>query len=1098
VDGITLEQIDVASQAAQASAELTDDQKKEIEEFYKRAREQLGFYKQLEERITELQQTIDYAPERLAKRKAKVGTPFIPFEPDPNSETVAELEQKLAQEVEKLKNSEKKLEDLEKEPKRRADRTKELGETNATVRDRIRKLEEELATKPAEGESPELTAAKRALLRAKMQVIGKEEEANKKELAMFAATSEVLPIDRDLAIRTVTRYQQRIEIANKAINLRRTIDAENQRREALLAAQNAAKLSPVCKEIAEKNAELAAQRRPLIQNIGETTTKLSDITPKLAKLKLQSKLIREKIDTGGLTEQTGEILRNQQQELPNLEMHRKSISKAQESLTRTQLRIIDLDAQRTGLVDVGAVAESMILAQGKAKDAPDYLHIYDAAKKLLDAQRVYADTLIADSKSYVEALTILLESEKELLTEAEAFADYIAERILWVKSGSPIDRSDFRQTAVAARWFISVENWKSAVTAITKDFFANIAIYALFAIGFVACLFFIHGRGRRTLRAIGADVQKNYVFTTTLTLYAFVLTFVVAAIWPLAVAFVGWRLRGLIAESPFAAAVGNGLMMVAYTFFALEVLRQICRHNGIADAHFRWKAKSLLIIRRNLYALLVLEIPLVFIVASLESWRTITKDSSMSHSLGRLAFIAGMLVLARFTHKIFTPKDGVLQDILSNLQGGWMDRGRVVLHPIAVLTPIALSLVAGMGYYYSAQKTSERLLATVLLGAIVIMGNALMLRWLFAVRGRLAIEQARKRKAAEQEAENNESTEESSIPVPMETSVGFAFLMGLWLIWAPFMPALKILEQVQVWSSTATVAKTTTTPEGVPETKTFEEQVPVDLADLIKASVLAFATFIAAQNIPGLLEITLLTRLPLDAGGRYATAKLASYVIVLMGMVLIANLMGIGWSNVQWLAAAVSVGLGFGLQEIFANFVSGLIILFERPIRVGDLVTVNDRSGTISKIRIRATTIVDFDRKEVIVPNKAFITDQIHNWTLTDRVVRMAFEVGVAYGSDTELARSLMLKIAGEHPRVLKDPAPQALFDGFGDSTLNLILRVFVCNIDYFLITRHEINTAIDREFREHNIEIAFPQREIHVHGGAKSIPMLEAASRRA
>lgn len=139
--------------------------------------------------------------------------------------------------------------------------------------------------------------------------------------------------------------------------------------------------------------------------------------------------------------------------------------------------------------------------------------------------------------------------------------------------------------------------------------------------------------------------------------------------------------------------------------------------------------------------------------------------------------------------------------------------------------------------------------------------------------------------------------------------------------------------------------------------------------------------------------------------------------------------------KLQWLAAALSVGLGFGLQEIFGNFVSGLIILFERPVRIGDTVTIGTFSGTVSKIRIRATTITDFDRKEVIIPNKAFVTERLINWSLSDTVTRVVIRLGVAYGSDLDKVKEVLLKAAHDHPKVMQEPAPAVFFTTFGAST---------------------------------------------------------------
>ncbi|NLX12411.1 MAG: mechanosensitive ion channel [Phycisphaerales bacterium] len=235
-----------------------------------------------------------------------------------------------------------------------------------------------------------------------------------------------------------------------------------------------------------------------------------------------------------------------------------------------------------------------------------------------------------------------------------------------------------------------------------------------------------------------------------------------------------------------------------------------------------------------------------------------------------------------------------------------------------------------------------------------------------------------------------------------------------------------------------------------------------------------------------------LVRLPIDPGGRFAIAAILRYLILVIGFVLAFGMIGIHWSQIQWLAAAITVGLGFGLQEIFANFVSGLIILFERPIRIGDTVTVGEVSGTVGRIQIRATTIVGWDRKELVIPNKEFVTGKVINWTLSDSVLRISIPVGIAYGSDTTLADTLLRKVAEEHPFVLRDPAPTVLFKEFGESSLNFELFVFVGQLKHIMPIRNDLHRAIDTEFRNAGIEIAFPQRDIHIRSIKKALPIID------
>jgi len=260
-----------------------------------------------------------------------------------------------------------------------------------------------------------------------------------------------------------------------------------------------------------------------------------------------------------------------------------------------------------------------------------------------------------------------------------------------------------------------------------------------------------------------------------------------------------------------------------------------------------------------------------------------------------------------------------------------------------------------------------------------------------------------------------------------------------------------------------------------------EQLVPVTLKDLIFGALAILIVIVGARRLPALLEIVLLTRLNITAGSRYAISSLTQYTIVAVGIVLVFNLLGGSWSEIQWLIAALGVGIGFGLQEIVANFICGLILLFERPIRIGDVVTVGDTDGIVTKIRIRSTTIRNWDQKELLVPNKEFITGRLLNWTLSDPVTRIVIPVGIAYGSDVARAIQLVQEAADEHERVLDDPPTLVSFEEFGESSLTIVLRCFIGSMDYWRQTISELHQAINNKFKDAGMVIAFPQRDIHL-----------------
>ena len=218
----------------------------------------------------------------------------------------------------------------------------------------------------------------------------------------------------------------------------------------------------------------------------------------------------------------------------------------------------------------------------------------------------------------------------------------------------------------------------------------------------------------------------------------------------------------------------------------------------------------------------------------------------------------------------------------------------------------------------------------------------------------------------------------------------------------------------------------------------------------------------------------------MQTGTAYAVTSLVNYVIISVAAIVFLASLGVRWDQLQWLAAGLTVGLGFGLQEIFGNFISGLILFFERPLRVGDVVTLNNLSGRVAKIRIRATVITDFDRRDILVPNRQFITGQFVNWTLSNTITRIIVKVGVAYGSDLQKTKEILTQIAEDEPRVLNEPTPTVLFLNFGTSTLDHELRVHVASLADRNIAVDALNREIDKRFKEAGIEIAFNQIDVH------------------
>jgi small-conductance mechanosensitive channel len=232
------------------------------------------------------------------------------------------------------------------------------------------------------------------------------------------------------------------------------------------------------------------------------------------------------------------------------------------------------------------------------------------------------------------------------------------------------------------------------------------------------------------------------------------------------------------------------------------------------------------------------------------------------------------------------------------------------------------------------------------------------------------------------------------------------------------------------------------------------------------------------------LESTWLKHTRLDRGAREATVKITAYIVITIAVIAGLSVAGFNFQSIAIIAGALSVGIGFGLQNIVNNFISGLILLFERPIKTGDWIVVGNTEGHVKRIRIRSTEIQTFDRADVIVPNSELISSQVTNWMLHDTRGRARIPVGVAYGTDTQKVKAILEKVAADHPCVVNDgssPKPRVLFRGFGESSLDFELRCHIQDIDERLAVISDLNFAIDAAFRENGIVIPFPQRDVHL-----------------
>jgi len=695
----------------------------------------------------------------------------------------------------------------------------------------------------------------------------------------------------------------------------------------------------------------------------------------------------------------------------------------------------------------------------------------------LRTRRALLSQTQAAEDAYLRALGELDYAADELLTTVTDYANLLDEHLLWIRSAPPVGPSTLAGIPPAIAWLLSPDNWVEAGFVLLFEAKSSPTLWL--SILTVSILLWIAPSIRTRIPAIADKLRRVRTDRFGHTLQAIALTALLAIPWPLLLAALGWHLEDSTETAPFAKALGIAAISISFGVFSLRFFSLLCIKQGAADRHFRWSANVIRLVRRNFsWAIWTLP-PAAFLVALFFNYR----DLSHSDTLGRIALIALAIGLTLFTARLIHPGRGMPQNLVQAHPDGWLNRLRHLWYPLILALPVALIVLTLIGYTYTASILLNALIGELwlILGLTVL--HQSIVRWLIVTRRRLALQAALERRAARMaEVSKGESAVAARHPEDevdlasldgqtrrlIAAAIFVAAVLGLWAIWSGVLPAFARFEEITLWHYTGMVGGE-------------EKVVPFTLASMgLILMTIALAT-VAARNLPALIEILLLQRMSVSSGSRYAVKTLTGYLIAAAAVMLVFSTLGLSWDKMQWLVAALGVGIGFGLQEIVANFISGIIILFERPVRVGDIVTIGDTTGAVTKIRIRATTIRNWDKQELLVPNKEFITGRLLNWTLSDTLNRIVINVGIDYDNDVRLAMRLLEEAVKEEERVLEDPAPLFSFEGFGDNALTLIVRCYLDTLDHRIAVTTALHQAINDKFREHGISIPYPQRDVHL-----------------
>ncbi|MEA1049699.1 mechanosensitive ion channel [Lamprobacter modestohalophilus] len=1087
----------VAREALADDPSLTTEDRTRLNAELDRVLDHLTALAQANETAMELREAQASAPGQTATIRARLAA--AESLPDPPVELpvgadLAAVQQLLAQETAAVAAQQDRLTTLEQGLTEDAEALPSWRRQREELRQQASDLDDELVGFLATGADGADAQVRRWLLESQRDLLRAEALVLELQVTGAEVRRELAEARRDEARWALEQARGRQAWLEALADERRRDESARLRDETEAARAAVADAHPQVRELARANAELAEAIQAVDQRTAAVSERLAATTLTTTALAQDFANDRQRVAAAGVSQALGRVLIDQRERLPDPRLLRRQAAERAEAEAEARLAQLrwreELLLLRTG-------AEPLPPTDLLALEPADAAAI-EAQLQELQARRLeLLERALKAEERHLNRLAELDLVAAELRGLTRAYDDFLAEHLLWLRSHVPLAQQSFAALPTVLAELLRPTHWLE----VARTLGARLADAWIWWLGLVLVGLLL-GLGqslRQRIRATAEPLRRIRSDRFAYTLWAIALTLLLAAPVSLLLILAGLMLTGAPGPKGFSQAVGGGLLHIAPGLYCLRAFRQLCMTGGVAERHFRWRANALTRLRRYLNTAIWTLLPLGFLATVVNQLGEI-----QAATLGRLLLTGVTLGFALLLAGALHPTRGVLRQLLQARPTALLNRSRWLWYPLAVGVPLALAGLTLAGFQYTATTLFKLWINQLwlVLGLVIVQQS--IVRWLQVTRRALMLRAVLERHARRVAVGAGDGGAEAPSDAEDEVDLGAmdghtrslinALLtlgggVGLWMLWSDVLPALGVLERVPLWYSSTLV-------DGV------SRSLPVTLADLGLVLIMATAAIVAVRHLPALLEILLLKRTGISAGGRYTIITLTSYSIIAVALLNGAGRLGLNWEQMQWLVAALGVGIGFGLREIAANFIAGLILLFERPVRVGDLVSIGLHDGEVTHIEARATTVRIRDRRELLVPNNQLITQDVINWTLSDQVNRGEIRLSIDYGSDTEAALRILAEIAAADSRVMTDPPPQITAAEFGERGIELLFRFFLPTLANRIEIRGELIVAIDRRLRAAGIAIGLPQRDVRLRnevlasaGGAEATHAVEPVS---
>lgn len=731
--------------------------------------------------------------------------------------------------------------------------------------------------------------------------------------------------------------------------------------------------------------------------------------------------------------------------------------------------------------------------ENQLEKLPQHQFRHDDGSELTIADRRIADaqlrtqlellnSLLSGCDTQIIELTKLKVANTQLIEALNEIHDAAHRYLFWVPNVNPITLSYPLNVAHDLTRLLSLDTLAQLGGAFMMMVTSCETLIPIFG-ALMLVIFSISSRKHyhaflvRASSRVGKVTQDEFSMTLRTVFWSILVALPLPVLW----AALGFSLRSAW-NYPVAEAIGKGVTATLPILWVCMICAAFAHPQGLFIVHFRWPVKQVSLAMRYYKMSIWLIVPLLMALITFDS----LKEREFANTLSRMCFILLCLALAIVTNSL--KRAGIPLHL--DKKGSGDNMVNSALWGLLLSAPLLAVLAASVGYLATSQALLARLETSVAIWFFLLVVYHIIRRWMLIQRRRIAFDRAKHRRAdilaqrtrGEEEMLHTPNSIEGSVDMDdseinldaistqslqlVRSILTMIALVSVIVLWSEIHSAFAFLGNISLWDVTSMV-------NGVETTH------PITLGAVLIAILVLIITMQLVRNLPALLELAVLQHLDLTPGTGYAITTITKYLLLLFGAVLSFSWIGIEWSKLQWVVTALSLGLGFGMQEIFSNFISGLIILFEKPIRIGDTVTICNLTGSVTKINTRATTISDWDRKEIIVPNKAFITEQFINWSLSDTLTRVVLTVPAPADANSKEVTKILTNAAALCSLVLNNPAPEVYLVDLQQGIQIFELRIYVAEMGHRMPLRHEIHQLILSGYCQHGITLPYPPFQV-------------------